>query len=44
MQEEQKQEDPLLNYKSFFMIKNYDDTDVISSVALSINYIVSLLF
>lgn len=37
-----QEEDHLLNYKSFFFLKNFDDTDVISCVAVGEIHIVSL--
>ncbi len=32
--------DPMLNYKSFFYLKNYDDTDAISCVGVGDIHIV----
>ena len=33
-------EDPMLNYKAFFMLKNFDDADTISAVAVGDTHIV----
>jgi hypothetical protein len=40
-QEEEEDDDPLLTYKSFFNLRNYDDTDLISVVACCESDIVS---
>lgn len=37
-----EEEDPLLNYKSFFLLKNFDDTDAISCVAVGDIHIVRI--
>lgn len=43
-QDKEESDDPMLNYRSFFSIKNHDDTDLISALTSSEIHIVTFPF